>query len=172
MNYIDIIALVVVALGLILGVLIGFRKKAFNTLVVLVAMAASLWVSFAFLDMVLSTDWYQSFMLETLQNEVLGKWIAFLALYIVSSLVLSLVLWLITLPLSHLLTDSNGVLSHLLGGFNGLLFSFSLVVVALVIIASIPSLKDSIEGLNESGSFSLSLSIYDYLSRLFGETHV
>lgn len=168
MNYIDIIAIVVVALGLILGVLIGFRKKAFNKIVVLIAMAASLWVSFGFLDMVLATDWYQSFMNETLQNEVLGKWIAFLALYIVSSLVLSLLLWLITLPLAHLLTDSNGVLCRVLGGINGLIFSFSLVVIALVIIASIPSLKDSIEGLNESGSFSLSLSIYNYLSSLFG----
>lgn len=168
MNYIDIIAIVVVALGLVLGVLIGFRKKAFNKVLVLLSMAIALWVSFAFLDLVISTDWYQRFMLETLRNEVFGKWIAFLALYIVSSLLLSFLLWLITLPLSHLLTDSNGVLCRVLGGLNGLIFSFSLVVVALVIIASIPSLKDSIDGLSESGSFSLSLSIYDYLSSLFG----
>lgn len=167
MNYIDIIAIVVVALGTLLGIIVGFRKKAFNSILATFALVGSIWIASFIMRPFVEMEWYQTFALETLKNESLAGWILYIACYLVSVIALGLLLKLITLPLAKLLTDKDGLLCHILGGINGFVFSFSLMVVVLLILSSIPDVRDSIEGLKEANSFSFSLSIYDYFLSLF-----
>lgn len=169
MNYIDIIAIIVIALGTILGIFIGFRKKHFNSIIATISTGISLWVASLILKPVTQTDWYRDFATNVIKNETVASWIGFVALYLVCLIVIGLLLKLLTLPLMKLLTNEQGVLSHILGGIHGLVISISLVAFALIIAASIPSIRDSIEGLSESNSFSLSLTLYDYFVAIFGQ---